>query len=239
MGDFDVKAILAGAAAAALMLTGSAQAVELLSNGDFEAGNNGFYSEYNYLTLNGYQTNLWPEGSYDVSNDPNADHYLFTSFADHTADPGKLMMVVNGSGTADKVVWAQGDIGGGTALLGAANTAYTFSFWLAKVYPSSPANLNLWVNGEKVDGVTFQNTAATGVWEQFSYTGVTGADGLQTIGLTNNNLEPSGNDFALDDMSLIGTAVPEPGAWALMIMGFGAMGSMLRSTRRRSAAATA
>lgn len=31
------------------------------------------------------------------------------------------------------------------------------------------------------------------------------------------------------------TAVPEPGTWALMIMGFGGVGSMLRANRRRQA----
>lgn len=222
-----MKKILLGAAAAALMVTGSAQAAELLTNGTFDAGNTGFYSEYTYN-----MTDLWSEGTYNVDDNPQDPHPLFTPFADHTPSPDTgLMMVVNGSGTADKVVWAQGDIGGGSPLLGAANTAYTFSFWLAKVYPSSPANLNLWINGVKVVGANFQNTAGTGVWEQFSYSGVTGAQGLQTIGLTNNNLEPSGNDFALDDMSLIGTAVPEPGAWALMITGFGLAGAMVRRRR--------
>ena len=229
MGDFDVRTILAGAAAAALMMAGSAQAAQLLTNGNFDAGNTGFYSEYTYN-----MATLWDEGTYDVDDNPLDTHPLFTPFADHTPSPDAgMMMVINGSGTADKVVWAQGDIGGGTPLLGAANSAYTFSFWLAKVYPSSPANLNLWINGVKVDGANFQNTAGVGVWEQFTFSGVTGADGLKTIGLTNANLEPNGNDFALDDMSLV-AAVPEPASWALMIMGFGAMGSMLRSSRRRA-----
>ena len=34
-------------------------------------------------------------------------------------------------------------------------------------------------------------------------------------------------------------AVPEPGAWALMILGFGGVGSMVRANRRRTAAALA
>jgi hypothetical protein len=76
---------------------------------------------------------------------------------------------------------------------------------------------------------------------------------LRSIGLTNNNLEPYGNDFALDDMSLIGTLIPpvfappqsagldqpsgapEPGAWALMILGFGGVGAALRRRGRLAA----
>jgi hypothetical protein len=36
-----------------------------------------------------------------------------------------------------------------------------------------------------------------------------------------------------------GSAVPEPATWAMMIIGFGAVGSMVRQTRRRSVPATA
>jgi hypothetical protein len=39
-------------------------------------------------------------------------------------------------------------------------------------------------------------------------------------------------------MSVQGVAVPEPTSWALMLLGFGGMGAMLRS-RRRPVAATA
>ena len=34
---------------------------------------------------------------------------------------------------------------------------------------------------------------------------------------------------------LLGSAVPEPATWAMMIIGFGAVGSMVRTSRRRSA----
>lgn len=235
---FAAAAIAAGVAAAA----GSASATELLANGNFDQGNSGFYSQYAYAPLNGTQANLWPEGTYDVSTNPNADHSLFSSFADHTPSPdGGMMMVVNGSSQADSVVWSEGDIGGGQPLIGAANTSYAFSFWVASVYPASPADLQLWVNGAKVGGVTFQAAGgeqALGQWQQFTYSGVTGANGLTSISLSNNNLEPSGNDFALDDMSLQGVAVPEPTSWALMLLGFAGMGAMLRN-RRRPVAVTA
>jgi hypothetical protein len=154
-------------------------------------------------------------------------------------------MVINGSPTPDAIIWSEGDVGGGASLIGAANTDFTFSFWLASVYPASPANLQLWVNGAQVEGQTFAALGGEqhlGEWQQFSYSGVTGAGGLQSISLTNRNLEPSGNDFALDDMSLSGTAagVPEPASWALMLLGFGGLGAMLRANRRRAGlAATA
>lgn len=50
----------------------------------------------------------------------------------------------------------------------------------------------------------------------------------------------TGAPGALLVTDLVGTAaaVPEPATWAMMIIGFGAMGSAIRSTRRRRFAAT-
>jgi hypothetical protein len=220
-----LAAVLAAAATAA-------SATELLTNGDFEAGNAGFYSDYQYMVLDGTQHNLWGEGTYDVSANPNLDHSLFSSFGDHTSGQGQ-MMVINGSPTKDAIIWSEGDVGGGAPLIGEANTSYTFSFWLASVYPASPADLQLWVNGAKVDGETFQAVNDTGLWQHFTYSGVTGATGLQSISLSNLNTDLNGNDFALDDMHLNGTAVPEPASWALMLVGFGGLGSLLRMQRRQ------
>lgn len=241
-----MKTIFAAAlVAASLSAAGAASATELLTNGNFDAGANGFYSQYAYAPHNMAGNNLWPEATYDVTTDAHADHPSFSSFADHTPTPdGGMMMVINGSGTPDSIIWSEGAIGGGPALLGAANSAYTFSFWLASVYPASPANLQLWVNGAQVEGATFAALGGggnLGHWQNFSYSGVTGAGGLQSVSLTNRNLQLNGNDFALDDMSLQGTArgVPEPGTWALMLVGFGGMGSVLRASRRRMVPALA
>ena len=43
----------------------------------------------------------------------------------------------------------------------------------------------------------------------------------------------SGN-WVLDDLTFTTGYVPEPGTWALMILGFGATGAVLRSQRRRA-----
>ncbi|MBL8555572.1 MAG: PEPxxWA-CTERM sorting domain-containing protein [Phenylobacterium sp.] len=77
------------------------------------------------------------------------------------------------------------------------------------------------------------------------------AGGKFLIGFTNltKNATPSGDlqdDGVYTNGSSVGSpvlrldgaaAVPEPGAWALMILGFGAAGSMLRARRRAAATA--
>lgn len=294
-----MKTCLAAALAALaipMSLAGPAGAAQLLTNGDFEAKNAGFYSAYGYAS----DHNLWPEGMFDTVRNPILTHSAFASMHDHTPfDEIGRMMVVNGAPRPDEVIWGEGDLGSGASLNGAAGAAFEFSFWLATVTAISPANLQLWVNGEKVQGVTFAalgGASNLGIWRQYSYSGVAGAGGLRSIALSNNNLAPYGNDFALDDMSLIGTlaqayvpppvadtpqdppgapiiqdgppdppivevvdqgpppppveiasappidppaqpmgAVPEPGVWAMLILGFGAVGAALR--RRRLATA--
>jgi hypothetical protein len=75
-----------------------------------------------------------------------------------------------------------------------------------------------------------------------------GAPGLQTAAQTSGSPSTSGPYTVVERYTLVATgngnanstitvqAVPEPGTWALMIMGFGGAGAMLRSRRRVKAA---
>jgi len=80
---------------------------------------------------------------------------------------------------------------------------------------------------------------------------VNAANGNQVLPLTNGlfsvnatggevftsiSLASSQNSFEIDNLA---TGVPEPATWAMMIIGFGGVGSMLRSARRKQAAAFA
>src|SRR5687768_7173776 len=95
--------LAAGAAIAALGLAGSAGAVNLVTNGNFEAGNTGFGSDYTF------DVTPFGQAEYTVDDDPNDGHSSFTSFGDHTSGTG-LMMVVNGSDDAGDRVWFQNGI---------------------------------------------------------------------------------------------------------------------------------
>ena len=51
--------------------------------------------------------------------------------------------------------------------------------------------------------------------------------------VTSITFTSSGNSFEFDNLAGTIAGVPEPASWALMIMGFGAAGAMLRGKRRR------
>ncbi len=98
----------------ALPMAGVVGAVpgNLINNGDFEAGNTGFTTEYTYLdpSVTGGWT-LGPEYMYTVSTNPSLYHSAWSSFGDHTSGSGN-MMIVNGtwddySPGYNAVVWAQ------------------------------------------------------------------------------------------------------------------------------------
>ena len=79
------------------------------------------------------------------------------------------------------------------------------------------------------------NTRANMLWSSRSMSFVaTGA--LTQIVFTGTSDTPANCCWgaALDNVSVM-AAVPEPATWAMMIIGFGAVGSMVRSSRRRNA----
>lgn len=79
----------------------------LVVNGDFEAGNTGFYSDYDYVSAEGWST-LQPPSVYAIGTDPYLYHSAWgPGFGDHTSGDG-LMMIVNGTTTVPPgIVWGQ------------------------------------------------------------------------------------------------------------------------------------
>ncbi len=78
--------------------------------------------------------------------------------------------------------------------------------------------------------------------------GFSGTDGqlfdeLRVQSVWGDTFNPHGYDqLILDNITIAGalsSAVPEPATWAMMIIGFGAVGSMVRTARRRQAYAFA
>jgi gliding motility-associated-like protein len=168
---------------------------ELIVNGDFSAGNTGFSSDYTYVVdIPGNQMEMYPEGTYTVINNPNLVHNGFSACNDHTTGTGN-MMVINGAANLEDI-WCQ-------TVSVIPNSYYNVSAWVASVNPSSPAILQFSINGNPIGNV-INAPSSDCIWVPFNATWNSGSNTTATICILNLNTAAGGNDFALDDISMIG-----------------------------------
>ncbi len=162
----------------------------LVTNGNFEALNTGFYTDLSFLT----PTN--PSGlqsSYGIT--PNASFWegTFSPCVDHTFGNGVgNMMVIDGSISGNQTVWKQ-------IISVEKNTNYTFTYYVQSVESNNPAILKSSINGVSLGIDTLSNT--TCLWQQVTATWNAGNDSLATLVIENLNQSGLGNDFAIDDIS--------------------------------------
>ena len=195
-GTFYVTAKSAGNSCTGLGEMSIAQ--ELVVNGDFEAGNTGFSSDYTYVS-NTMQNGLVPNGGiYTVHNDPHYTHHNFWG-ADHTtADGYGNFMLVNG--TSNKKVWKQ-------TVTVIPNTTYYFSAYAVSLNDVSPfANLKFRVNNTDLGTPTGALPSKSsdnnpGNWQRFYGNWNSGSNTTATIEIVNLQNAEGGNDFGLDDIS--------------------------------------
>lgn len=163
--------------------------IELIENGDFEAGNSGFQSDYIYdfyfLDLPGY---------FYVLDDASLYHSTFAACGDKTTGSGK-MMFVNGDEAPDKTVWSQNV---GPFLPG---IQYEFSFWATSIVELHPARFDVLIDGEKANESEFLLRIDTCDWNFFFVRFEFDAQTYAEISIIDNNNQFFGNDFALDDIS--------------------------------------
>ena len=158
----------------------------LITNGDFSAGNTGFTSQYNYAANN------TTEGQYYVGASPQAWNASLSPCTDHTTGNGN-MMLINGSPAADVNVWTQ-------TITVTPNTNYAFSTWIQALWNPNPAILQFSINGKDI-GNLITASLPTCTWSQFYTTWNSGNNTTATIAIVNKNTQIQGNDFALDDIS--------------------------------------
>jgi hypothetical protein len=173
--------------AVSLLAVLCAHGQNLVLNGDFEAGNTNFSTDYRYSP--GYMT---PKGVYCVVTNPATVHGFWSSFGDHTAGSG-LMLVANGDSNPTNTVWRQA-VGVGT------NMVYLFSAWAANAYPVNPSQFFFFVNGQQ-QGNVVTLPAATGLWQNYSVIWSSGGVSSALLEIRMLTTENEGNDFALDDLS--------------------------------------
>ena len=159
----------------------------LIVNPDFSNENEGVTSDYDFVST------IRTQGVYGVSTSAaNLNGAFFDDCPDHTSGTGQ-MMVIDGSPVADEKVWCQ-------TVMVDPEANYAFSTWLTSVNPNNPARLQFSINGTRL-GVVFTAEETVCNWRQFyavwNAASVTEAE----ICIVNQNTNPQGNDFALDDFA--------------------------------------
>ncbi len=163
--------------------------VNLIVNGDFEAGNTGFTSDYLYAP-----NDLSVPGTYSITTSPVLVWSNFPDCVDHTSGSG-MSMVINGDASPGDNIWCQ-------TISVTPNSSYVFSFWATTLLPLFPGQLQIFVNGQPVSpvfGLGSDFCDWTFFSQQFTVGNVTSMDlcivsqGAETL---------IGNDFALDDLVL-------------------------------------
>lgn len=213
--------------AAAVLAAPASAATNLVTNGDFEAGNTGFTSGYSYVGTPG-DFAMYGEGTYTVGESPRDYHNLWADFG---AYEGDLFFIANGSVANDLPAWQQTLTG---LTVGA---TYNFSAYAVNVCCNSSfggPNATPFIIAVRTDGgtqtiATSGAVTGTGSWMQFGGSFVATAT-TANLSIFNDNSQASGNDYGLDLISV--TAVPEPASWALMLGGFGLLGTAARRRTR-------
>ncbi|MEO7950386.1 MAG: hypothetical protein ABIS71_05610 [Chthoniobacterales bacterium] len=177
----------------------------IIENGDFEAGNTGFTSEFTYTPPG--PGSLDTENFYTVDTNPRNNSNLLLSIGDHTTGTG-LMMIVNGSGTTGTLLW-QGTVSSPLTV----GQEYDLSFWVAAISTAPPPALKLTVGSTPINTIA---PAADGTWMR-SVSTFTAQEAFPTFRL-DAFAGTAGNDFAVDDIDvfLVGTETNPPIAGPLL-----------------------
>ena len=166
-----------------------------LVNGDFELGNTGFSSDYAYV----YGT---PDAAmFELARNPMQTHGFAASFGDHTSGNG-LMLLANGGSNTNQAIWRQ-------AVNVRSNTTYEFMAWVTSFaldfggnpHDVNPPRVKMMINGTQA-GNSFQTSGDSGRWEQLRLLWNSQSLTSVIVELRLESTASSGNDLALDDLSL-------------------------------------
>ncbi|MFZ4581212.1 MAG: hypothetical protein ACOYM7_01065 [Paludibacter sp.] len=167
--------------------------INLLTNGDFSAGNTNFGSSYKFWP---YGTQSYLQNQYTIGPNPTTLNNGFCNQPTGRAGTGGNQMIIDGAtlaaGGAGAIAWSQSiEIEEGAT--------YQFSYWVQNIWPASPAILQFYIDGVPT-GSVHNVTATTCSWVQVVIPYInTGSTRIVQLSLVDLNLEPQGNDFALDD----------------------------------------
>lgn len=174
-------------------VTNLASNINLVSNGSFELGNTSFTTDYTYYPIADI---FGPQASYGIINNPNTWFNPFNPCNDHTSGNGQ-MMVIDGSAFngGNDAIWCQN-----INVQSGAN--YNFTYWIQSVTNSNIlANIQVRIDGIIVDTQLAPLGACN--WQEREIYWTSPTTGSVSFCLYDLELAGNGNDFALDDISLV------------------------------------
>ena len=233
------KIILSAIVAAfALAPSIASAATNLITNGDFSAGFTGFTTGYNVVAPT--PNSMVPEGNITIAANPMSVHDSWVNVGG--TNP---MLIANGAPNSTLNIWESSAIGvtaGGKYNFAAdvmnvcCNTSFTGANSPSTISFEISLNGGAWTT--LATHTTNPGLPDAGIIASLSDLYTASAAGTVQLRAINAIDAASGNDFALDNLSFA-SAVPEPGTWAMLFLGFGAIGLMMRRRQSRGLAIAA
>jgi len=165
----------------------------LIINGDFEQGLTQTLSDGTDYTPVPNAVNNVNVGAFTVGTNPLTANQYFRTIGDHTTGTGNMFIADGSSEISKEIVYS-------TVVTVEAGQLYAFSAWIANIHNQfeNPAELSFYVENEKLGELDALENSDE--WANFYYIWESTLDGSVTISIKNENTNPTGNDFALDDL---------------------------------------
>ena len=178
-------------ASASYLLKADLSLPNLVVNGDFEAGNRDFSSNYIFTT------NRTDDGQYGIS-DNASDWYTGLNCLqcnDHTNGINGRMLIADGATKANQKVW-------NANILVTVNTEYRISFWAISYDDQDSPVLECFINDRKA-GEWASLSGETGKWKQFSIIWNSGVNTNLNLSIIHAGITSTNKRFSLDDIKVM------------------------------------
>jgi hypothetical protein len=218
---------------ACVFAASTANAANVIINGNFDLGTSGFGTGYRYVAPT-YGAS-YPENTFTIEDNPYDSHPLWVN----ETLPGEFLVVNGGTYNAFLTVFEEG------GLPTVSGSTYRFSVDVVDVccnagYSQSnnaPFDLSFNIDTgagfstfETYDSPAYPNTKPGAI---LTLTGTFVAGPTLGVQVVDRSIAAGGNDFAIGNFDV--SAVPEPAAWAVMTSGLAMIGM---AARRRTRLAT-
>ena len=198
-----------------ILVSSNLYSQNLITNGDFERGTVGFITNsFAYKLITPPFSGSTAPGEYAITNDPKPLNTAnFISIGDHTSGTGNMMIIDGTTTTGNRRFWIAGSTGDGICGLKIGDT-YTFSYWIKSISTTVTNNdtqariVTFFGGASDISPVATTSIAPLPAidWQKVEYT-FKATSACVNIELFNTNLNPVGNDFAIDDLVLTGPPV--------------------------------